>query len=204
MNRFYERIRKTFGLKREPEIIKEIPFFTKDIFIGNNVEIGDYTYGMPKVLQWGENANLRIGKFCSIAEEVKIFLGGNHRMDWVTTYPFNSIDHFINEGKDIKGHPHSKGDVVIGNDVWIGWGAVIMSGVNIGTGAVVGAYAIVTKDVAPYEVVAGNPAKHIRYRFDATRIKQLLELGWWNFAEDEIRKIIPLLNSNNFEKLFNR
>ncbi len=191
--------RKLFNAKIEPS-----PFFTKDILISEKIEIGDFTYGSPKVLDWEEGAKLKIGKFCSISEDVKIFLGGNHRTDWVSTYPFNSVRYFKNEGKNITGHPKTKGDVIIGNDVWIGWGAVIMSGVKIGNGAVIGAYSMVTKDVLPYEIVAGNPAKHIKFRFNEEIILMLTKSNWWNLPETKIKELIPFLcadDMDGFKKL---
>lgn len=118
-------------------------------------EVGRGTYGNPTVLHWGEPTTLKVGCFCSIAADVKIFLGGNHRTDWITTYPFPA---FWKSAAHIKGHPSSRGDVIIGHDVWIGEGAVILSGVRIGNGAVVAASAVVTRDVPPYGIVAGNPA----------------------------------------------
>ena len=120
-------------------------------------------------------------------------MGGNHRVDWVTTYPFNVLPQYFSKGKDILGHPASKGDIIIGNDVWIGNGASIMSGVSIGDGAVIGARAVVAKDVKPYEIVVGNPAKPIKMRFDDDTIEKLLELKWWNLSIDEINLIVPLL-----------
>ena len=191
-----------FSWKKKQKIPdKPTPFFTNEVLENDNWEIGDFTYGIPEILHWGENAKLKIGRFCSIAEEVKIFLGGNHRIDWFTTYPFNSVPYFKKEGQDIMGHPTTKGDVEIGNDVWIGLGAVIMSGVKIGDGAVIGAYSILTKSVEPYEIVAGNPAKHIRYRFDQERIDFLKKIKWWDFPEDQIRKLIPFLSTDDFETL---
>lgn len=172
---------------------KQIAFFTKDVLAGRGYKIGDYTYGSPKVLHWDEDVTLEIGRFCSIADDVTIFLGGNHRVDWVTTYPFNVLPQYFSKGKDILGHPASKGDIIIGNDVWIGNGASIMSGVSIGDGAVIGARAVVAKDVKPYEIVVGNPAKPIKMRFDDDTIEKLLELKWWNLSIDEINHIVPLL-----------
>jgi len=121
----------------------------------------------------GEEEGLIIGKYCSIAANVTIMLGGNHRYDWITTYPFSVIWPAYSY---IKGHPKSKGFVVIGNDVWIGRNAMIMSGVHIGDGAVVGAGSIITKDVPPYAIVAGNPAKVVRYRFNEDQIERLLRI----------------------------
>lgn len=142
-------------------------FYTKDFLknFGDLVDIGSYTYGNPRLFHWGEDSKLKIGKFCSIADDVKIFLGGNHRMDWITTYPFSALKEEWPEAKDVKGHPATKGDVVIGNDVWIGYGATILSGVKIGNGAVIGAMAVVSKDVEPYSVVVGNPALEVKKDF---------------------------------------
>lgn len=153
-------------------------------------EIGRGTYGSPEILTWGNDGALKIGAFCSIAPGVKIFLGGEHRVDWVTTYPFNVL---LDEASGIQGHPHTKGDVTIGNDVWIAADAVILSGVTIGDGAVVGTGSVVTRDIEPYAIHAGNPATLIRKRFDDGTIAKLLDLQWWNLPDDKIRQLIPLL-----------
>lgn len=153
-------------------------------------EIGRFTYGDPQILTWNEGATLKIGAFCSIAAGVKIFLGGEHRTDWVTTYPFNVL---WERGRQIHGHPKTKGDVTIGNDVCIGTDAVILSGVRIGDGAVVGARTVVAKDLEPYAMYAGNPARLVRKRFDEETIQQLLELKWWNFRDEEIEQMLPLM-----------
>lgn len=178
-------------------------FYTKDLLrdLGELVIVGDFTYGKPKVMHWGENAKLKIGNFCSIADDVTIFLGGNHRIDWITTYPFSSLPAEWSEAIDIKGHPATKGNVEIGNDVWIGYGATIMSGVKIGDGAVVGAKAVVVKDVQPYSIVAGNPAKEIKKRFDDKLIKKLIELKWWNWPIEKIKLKINILCSIDIDKL---
>jgi len=152
--------------------------------------VGEYTYGNPKIYYWGENKKLIVGKFCSIGSNVKIMLGGEHRTDWITTYAFSQI---FKEFNYIKGHPKSRGDVIIGNDVWIGIGVLILSGVKIGDGAVIGANSFVTKDVEPYSIVAGNPAKLIRKRFDKKTIEKLLEIKWWDWSFDRIRKNIDYL-----------
>ena len=172
---------------------KKSTFFTKDALAGRGFKIGDFSYGAPKVFHWGEPAQLEIGRFCSIAQEVNIFLGGNHRIDWVTTYPFSAINYTFPDWTQLQGHPSSKGDIIIGNDVWIGYGASIMSGVKIGDGAVIGAKAVVSRDVKPYEIVAGNPAVAIKKRFSDDIIEKLLELQWWNLSQEEINEIVPLL-----------
>lgn len=137
---------------------------------------------------WGNfKANIRIlGKFCSIAGDVTIFLGGNHRTDWISTYPFNVLNELFPNARKITGHPSTKGDVVIGNDVWIGWGATILSGITIGNGAVVAAKAVVTKDVPPYAVVAGNPAHIVKYHFSAETINSLQKIQWRNWPIEKI------------------
>jgi len=174
--------------------------FTKDFLKGPFYNIGDYTYGCPRVFEWGEGAKLKIGKYCSIAEAVNIFLGGNHRLDWITTYPFMSIFDW-KEAENLKGHPATKGDVVIGNDVWIGHGATILSGVKIGDGAVIGAAAVVAKDVEPYSVVVGNPAKEVKKRFPNNVIVKLLKLKWWDWPEDKIKENLPVLCSSSIHFL---
>jgi acetyltransferase-like isoleucine patch superfamily enzyme len=178
--------------------------YTNEIVKDENYEIGDYTYGEPTIFPH-ESKKLIIGKFCSISADVKIFLGANHRTDWCTTYPFPDLDskyNFWPGAETITGHPASKGDVIIGNDVWIGFGATILSGVSIGDGAVVGAMSVVSCDVDPYTIVAGNPARVINKRFDENMIKKLLELKWWNWPVDKIKKQIKILCSTNLSELF--
>lgn len=159
--------------------------------------MGRGSYGTPQVLTWGEGADAFIGKFCSIAAGVTIMVGGEHRPDWVTTYPFSYV---WPVAADIPGHPKTKGDVVIGNDVWVGREAFILSGVTIGHGAVVGARAVVAKDVPPYAIVVGNPARVIRYRFDPEIIQKLLEISWWDWSDEELAQAMPYMLSNEIEK----
>jgi len=183
--------------KTQPSKKSKPWYFTNLYLTGENFDIGDYTYGMPKILSWGEGSRLKIGRFCSISAQVIVFLGGNHRIDWVTTYPFMEFEGEWPEAKDIAGHPATKGDVVIGNDVWIGWGTTIMSGVTIGDGAAIGARAVVTQDVEPYSIVGGNPAHLIRKRFDDETIRMLLEIRWWDWPLDRINDNLKILMSNN-------
>lgn len=167
---------------------------TNPLYQSHYIQIGDFTYGNPKILSWGEGNYLKIGKYCSFANNVTIFMGGEHRVDWVTTYPFSAIDQKFSS---IKGHPKTKGDIVIGNDVWIGANATIMSGVIIGDGAVIAAGSLVVKDVQPYEIVGGNPAYHIRFRFSQEIIENLLKIAWWNFEQKEIASLTPFLLSDD-------
>jgi acetyltransferase-like isoleucine patch superfamily enzyme len=160
-------------------------------------EIGIHSYGCPEVFIFDNKNKLYIGKYCSIASGAKVFLGGNHRLYWISTYPFSALVDSWPEGIGIKGHPKSNGDVRIGNDVWWGGYSTVMSGVNIGDGAVIAACAVVTKDVPPYAIVGGNPAKLIRYRFDEDVRNSLIEIAWWDWPEHHIRSAIPELLSGN-------
>jgi acetyltransferase-like isoleucine patch superfamily enzyme len=171
-------------------------FYTKDIFADKKFKIGDYTYGKPTVVFENNDANLIIGKFCSIADHVTIFLGGNHRTDWITTYPFSEITNEFPEAVHIKGHPATKGNVTIGNDVWIGRGAVIMSGVSIGNGAIVAAGALISKDIGNFEIWGGNPGRLLKKRFDENQISKLNDLRWWDWEIDKIKKELDFLCSD--------
>jgi len=171
--------------------------YTRDILKGNNFEIGEYTYGVPRVLTFGSTNRLTVGKFCSISAGVVIFLGGNHRADWISTYPFMEFLDEWPKAKGIKRHPSSKGDVVIGSDVRIRYGATILSGVTVGDGAVIGARAVVASNVEPYSIVAGNPARLIRKRFDDETILKLLEIKWWDWPVENIKKSLHIICSGN-------
>ena len=165
--------------------------------------LGRYTYGAEgiTVLTWGEGSSLSIGSFCSIAPNVTVFLGGNHRTEWVSTFPFagdGDLRHMARPAsKDSphEGMPYSNGDVTIGNDVWLGRGVTIMSGVTVGDGAAIAANAHVVKDVAPYEIVGGNPGRVIRKRFAPDVIKLLLRLAWWELPDETLKTLVPMLSA---------
>lgn len=164
-------------------------------------EIGEFSYGHPKVRFSETGAKLRMGRYCSIADKVEILLGGNHRPDWVTTYPFTALPDLWPSARDLEGSHASNGDVTIGHDVWIGSACMILSGVTIGHGAVIGARAVVTRDVPPYGIVAGNPARLIRIRFAEEVVAALLAGAWWNLPRDELVPLIPLLQSDRIPDL---
>jgi acetyltransferase-like isoleucine patch superfamily enzyme len=155
--------------------------------------VGDYSYGEPTVLE-PSTAKLRVGRFTSIGQSVVVVLG-NHRTDTVTTYPFKSLRRFWHTAATAPDDHTSKGDVEIGSDVWIGQGVTILSGVRVGDGAVLAAQSVVTKDVPPYAIVAGNPARVVRYRFDEATVEKLLAIRWWDWPVNKIDEAIPLLTS---------
>jgi len=167
------------------------------------MSVGKYSYGTPRTLYGDSGVTLSIGKFCSIAQNVTIWLGGNHRHDWVTTYPFGHIHTDTFNKYNGAGHPSTKGDVCIGNDVWIGANATIMSGVTIGDGSVIANNSHVVNNVAPYSLVGGNPAKLIKYRFTQEQIEKLLEIKWWDWEDDKINEYSPLLCNTDIDDFIN-
>jgi acetyltransferase-like isoleucine patch superfamily enzyme len=149
--------------------------------------ISEYSYDRPHILAFGDRSPLigaTIGKYSSVSEGAEILLSGNHRSDWVTTYPLR-IKYGLT-GAYLDGLPATKGPVIIGNDVWIAWRAMIMSGVAIGHGAVVAAGAVVVKDVEPYAIVAGNPGVVKRRRFDDETCDALLRIAWWDWPHEKV------------------
>jgi acetyltransferase-like isoleucine patch superfamily enzyme len=160
-------------------------------------EIGGASYGRPKVRFPEGGAKLSIGRFCSIADGVEILLGGNHRTDWVSTYPFPEFARQWPAASGHSGHQQSRGDVRIGHDVWLGSQSMVLSGVTIGSGAVVAARSVVTRDVPSYAIVAGNPARTIRLRFDPRSVEGLLASQWWDWPKERIARAMPLLLSGD-------
>lgn len=164
--------------------------------------IGAHTYGRPLVLE-PDLAKLRIGAFCSIGPNVTIVLG-NHRSDLVTTYPFRAIAGLVGGGlwgSAMGAEPDhtTRGDVVIGDEVWLGANSTVLSGVTIGTGSIVGAGAVVRRDVPPYAIVTGNPAQVIRHRFDDVTIERLLRTNWWHWPDERIAASLLQILSTDIE-----
>jgi len=144
---------------------------------------------------------LVIGKFCMIASDVKFIMNGaNHLSESISSYPFAIFGNGWENAMAGKSYPN-KGDLIVGNDVWIGYNATIMSGIVIGDGAIIATNATVTKDVAPYTIVGGNPAKEIRKRFDEDTIKKLLAIQWWNWDIATISKNVQALTGGNLSEL---
>ena len=184
--------------------------FIKNIVTSKKIIIGDYTIGFTNAKQFKQNVlfhllndKLILGKFCCLAENVKFFMGAFHHnnTDCFTTYPFFHLSgKWAKEewnGTDCK----FRGDTVLGNDVWLGKDSVILPGVHIGDGAIIGAYSIVTKDIPPYTIVGGNPAKIIKKRFDDETIDILIKMKWWNWDITKITENIHILKSCNKQQL---
>ncbi len=182
--------------------------YLKDVITNSNIEIGEYTiyndfvndprdFEKNNVLyHYPVNGDkLRIGKFCSVACGAKfLFTSGNHSLESLSTYTFPIFfDEWGLDAKNIRQAWDNKGDIVIGSDVWIGYEAVIMSGVRIGDGAIIGTRAVVTKDVPPYTIVGGVPAKQIRKRFDDATIEKLEEIRFWDWDEEKIKRNISAI-----------
>lgn len=162
------------------------------------VAVGRHTYAQPRAHFYaGDSVKVRIGSFCSIAKDVELLPGGNHHPEWVSTFPFRI--EFGLPGAFEDGQPWSKGDINIGNDVWIGRGARILGGVTIGDGAVVAAYSVVAKDVLPYSIVAGNPAQHRRFRFGVDTRKSLRRIAWWDWSDELLAARVADLCSSDVE-----
>ena len=153
--------------------------------------VGRFTYGCPKFVRFLSASRMTIGSFCSIADNVTFIMGGEHFTERVTTYPINALC----GDASLPWLEGEKGPVVIGNDVWIGYGATILSGVTVGNGAVIGAGSVVASNVGAYEIVAGNPAKLLRKRFSPETVKYLEDLRWWDWDVEIIRQNAAMLLS---------
>lgn len=190
--------------------------YLKDAVTGPNIEVGDYTiyndfvqdprdFEKNNVLyHYPINGDkLIIGKFCSIACGAKfLFTSGNHALQSLSTYTFPIFfEEWGLDPKDICRAWDNKGDIVIGSDVWIGYEAVILSGVTIGDGAIIGTRAVVTKDVPPYTIVGGVPARPIRKRFDEKTIEKLEALRWWDWDEEKLRRSLPAIQAGELAGL---
>jgi len=183
--------------------------FLKNSVKNPNIIVGDYTYydDFEDVANFEKNVKyhfdfvgdkLIIGKFCQIASGVTFIMNGaNHLQDGISTFPFAIFGEDCKDAMAGKTYP-TKGDTIIGNDVWIGYDATIMPGVKIGDGAIIGGKSVVTKDVEPYSVVGGNPAKLIRKRFSDSKIAELLYLKWWNWTVEEITANLDKLTKSGF------
>ena len=201
------------GNKKYPDsnVIHPIAGYDKEIYVkpiikNPNIIVGEFTYiadndfesHVTHHYEWN-NDKLIIGKFCQIAAGVEFVMNGaNHQMNAVSTFPFYTLEGWDMKTPAAADMPY-KGDTVIGNDVWIGQNAVILPGVHIGDGAIIGLNSVVAGEVPPYTIVAGNPAKKIRKRFDDELIELMLRFKWWDKSIEEINGLIPLLSSGDLE-----
>jgi virginiamycin A acetyltransferase len=195
-----------------PDVVFPVPSFfvtyVRPTVKNKNIIVGDFTYFSGVDFEsrvthhydyYGDR--LIIGKFCQIAGNVEFMMNGaNHQMNAVSTFPFSLLEGWEKDVPPLSQFP-LKGDTVIGNDVWIGQNATILPGVHIGDGAIIGANAVVGANVAPYTIVAGNPARPIRKRFDDELIGLLEEFKWWDLPVPEINELIPLLSDSDLDKV---
>ena len=196
-----------------PNTVHPIAGYDKEIYVkptikNPNIIVGDFTYIADSEFESHVTHHydfigdkLIIGKFCQIAAGVEFVMNGaNHQMNAVSTFPFYTLEGWKMNPPAASDMPF-KGDTVIGNDVWIGQNATILPGVHIGDGAIIGANSVVASDVEPYSIVAGNPAKTIRYRFDTELTELLLKFKWWDKPIEEINGLIPILTNSKLEQV---
>jgi virginiamycin A acetyltransferase len=186
--------------------------FLKNIITNPNIIVGDYTYydDFENVNNFEKNVKyhfdfigdkLIIGKFCMIASDVQFIMNGaNHLTKSISSFPFAIFGEDWKNAMDGKNYP-TKGNTEIGNDVWIGFNSIIMPGVKIGDGAIIATNSTVTKNVEPYSIVGGNPAKEIKKRFSKEQIEKLLEIKWWNWEIEKITENVQNLTGENIENL---
>ena len=199
--------------KKKPDsnTIHPIAGYDQEIYVkptisNPNIIVGDFTYMADKefeshvthLYEWN-NDKLIIGKFCQIASGVEFIMNGaNHQMNAVSTFPFYTLEGWNMNVPSIEDLP-LKGDTIIGNDVWIGQNATILPGVHIGDGAIIGANSVVGSDVEAYTIVAGNPARLIRKRFDDELTSLLLKYKWWDQSIEDIQELIPIITNHDLE-----
>ncbi len=189
-----------YPIKNDEKLI-----FLKHFIKASNIFVGDYTYfddprNGPEAFEANNvlynydhsKMKLVIGKFCAIAAETRFLMTGDHKLDAISTYPFPLFQNGWETAFDLSALP-VKGDIVVGNDVWFGYDSLIKGGVNIGDGAIIAARATVVKDVPPYAIVAGNPAKIVKMRFDDQTIARLLEIAWWNWSIEKINQNLSII-----------
>jgi acetyltransferase-like isoleucine patch superfamily enzyme len=156
--------------------------------------MGTMSYYAPRVVKFkGDSGRVIIGNFASVAPDADFYVGGLHRTEWVSLYGLRTMLELPGAHED--GFTHGRGDIVVGSDTWVTNGCTVMSGVTIGDGAVVGTKAVVTKDVRPYAIVVGNPAREIRRRFSDAQVEALLRIRWWDWPTDKVREHVDLLSN---------
>jgi virginiamycin A acetyltransferase len=197
-----------YPLKNAPQLA-----FLKHFIKAPNIIIGDYTYyddqryGPENFEKYNilynhahSKVKLTIGRFCALAAETKFIMSGDHKLDGFSTYPFPIFQQGWERAYDISDLP-VKGDIVVGNDVWFGYDSLIKNGVTIGSGSIIAARAVVVKDVPAYSVIAGNPARVVKMRFDDKTIEKLLKLAWWDWEIEKITAHLSSITHANLEQL---
>lgn len=202
----------------DPNSLYPIKDYDKLVFLKNfvkasNIFVGDYTYfddrryGPDKFEEYNvlynydfSKVKLVIGKFCAIAAETRFIMTGDHKLDAISTYPFPIFGHGWESAFNVDDLP-VKGDIVVGHDVWFGYGSLVMNGVTIGNGAIIAAGAVVVKDVPAYSIVAGNPAKVVKMRFDEKTIARLQNIAWWDWDIEKINKHLKLICNLDIDQL---
>ncbi len=202
---------KIHPLEHYPNLV-----FLKNIITRPNIEVGNYTYydDTNDAYNFEKNVlyhfdfigdKLIIGKFCAIACGAKFIMNGsNHELAPISTFPFGIFGHswdIVNDGTNLTEKYPNKGDMIIGNDVWIGYDATLMPGVKVGNGVVIASKSVVTKNITDYAIVGGNPAQVIRMRYDENTIQRLLAIAWWNWDSVKITRYLKLINSANVDAL---
>ncbi|MEK7339152.1 MAG: CatB-related O-acetyltransferase [Candidatus Rhabdochlamydia sp.] len=202
----------------DPNLIYPIKDYNKLVFLKNfikasNIIVGDYTYFDDRRHE-PENfeeynvlynydlskVKLTIGKFCAIAAETRFIMTGDHKLDAISTYPFPIFGHGWEHAFNVYDLP-VKGDIIVGNDVWFGYDSLIMNGATIGNGAIIAARAVVVKDIPAYSIVAGNPAKVVKMRFDDQTIDRLLKIAWWDWNIEKISQNLKLICNLDVDRL---
>lgn len=201
-----------------PNTLYPIKDYDKLVFLKNSVKasnifVGDYTYfddrryGPDKFEEYNvlynydfSKVKLVIGKFCAIAAETRFIMTGDHKLDAISTYPFPIFGHGWESAFNVRDLP-VKGDIIVGHDVWFGYDSLVMNGVTIGNGAIIAAGAVVVKDVPAYVIVAGNPAKVVKMRFDDKTVDRLQKIAWWDWSIEKINKHLKLLCHLDIDKL---
>lgn len=201
-----------------PDALHPIQDYDKLIFLKNfvkasNISIGDYTYyddrrhGPEKFEEYNvlynynpSKVKLVIGKFCAIAAETRFIMTGDHKLDAISTYPFPVFGQGWESAFDVLDLP-VKGDIIVGHDVWFGYDSLIKNGVTIGNGAIIATRAVVVKDVPAYSIVAGNPAKVVKMRFDDQTIERLEKIAWWDWSREKITQHLKLICNLDLDRL---
>ena len=187
--------------------------FLKKFIKAANIFVGDYTYfddrryGPDKFEEYNvlynydfSKVKLCLGKFCAIAAETKFIMTGDHKLDAIGTYPFPIFGHGWESAFNVRDLP-VKGDIIVGNDVWFGYDSLIMNGVTIGNGSIIATRAVVVKDVPAYSIVAGNPAKVVKMRFDDKTIDRLQKIAWWDWSIEKINKNLKTICHLDIDQL---